>query len=689
LEKGCDEAMTRDQAKKKIEQLSIEIDEHNYNYYVLDNPVISDYEFDKMLEELIRFEKEFPEFLSPQSPSQRVGGAVTKEFKTVKHKYPMLSLSNTYNEEELRDFDERVRKVIGDKFEYDCELKYDGVSISLTYVDGILTQAVTRGDGEKGDDVTANVKTIRSIPLKLQGKGYPDEFEMRGEILMLRKVFTKINNEITKQLTEDGFSEEEIFEKILKNPRNAASGTLKMQDSRVVASRKLDCILYFMLGEKLPHHSHFENMLEAKKWGFKISPYMEKHKNIEEVMAYLAHWNKARHDLDYETDGVVIKVNDYNFQKKLGFTAKSPRWAIAYKFKAASAATTLESISYQVGRTGAITPVANLKPVFLAGTTVKRASLHNADIIEKLDLHEHDTVFVEKGGEIIPKITGVDLKKRKSDAKRVKYINKCPECGTELVRHEDEAAHYCPNEYGCPPQIKGKMIHFTSRRAMDIDSLGEETIELLHEKKLIRNIADIYELKNRKDDLLALERMGERSVDNLLNGIEESKKVPFERVVYSIGIRHIGETTAKKLAFCFKNISALMKATEEQLLEVGDIGETIAKSVIEYFTDKKNTEIIERLKKSGLQFELSEEVLANRTEKLKGLTIVVSGTFEKFSRDGIKEAIEKNGGKVTGSVSGSTSLIVAGEGMGPEKKKKAEKLGVKIISEEDFIGMIS
>ena len=681
--------MTKEQAKKRIEKLTQEINEHNHKYYVLDNPTISDFEFDKMLEELIRLEKEYPEFLSPQSPSQRVGGTITKTFKTVKHKYPMLSLSNTYNEEELRDFDERVRKTIGDTFEYECELKYDGVSISLTYEDGILMQAVTRGDGEKGDDVTTNVKTIRSIPLQLHGKGYPDKFEMRGEILMLKKVFEKINKAITAQMTEDGFSEEEIFEKILKNPRNAASGTLKMQDSKVVASRKLDCILYFMLGEKLPQNSHFENMLEAKKWGFKISPYMEKFKTLEEVMKYLDRWEKERHKLDYETDGVVIKINSYDQQKKLGFTAKSPRWAIAYKFKAASAATIVESISYQVGRTGAITPVANLKPVFLAGTTVKRASLHNADIIEKLDLHEGDTVFVEKGGEIIPKITAVDVSKRKRNAKPVKYISKCPECGTPLERHEDEAAHYCPNENGCPPQIKGRMIHFTSRRAMDIDSLGEETIEMLYEKKFISNIADIYEVKNKREALLAVDRMGEKSVDNLLNGIEESKKIPFERVLYALGIPHIGETTAKKLAYYFKSISALMKADVPHLLEVGDIGQTIAESVVEYFKDKKNVEIIERLKKHKLNFELSEDALASRTEKLKGMTIVVSGSFEKFSRDGIKEAIEINGGKATGSVSGSTSFIVAGEGMGPEKKKKAEKLGVKIISEDDFISMIS
>ena len=681
--------MTKEQAKKRIEKLTGELNEHNYKYYVLDNPSVSDFEFDKMLEELIGLEKEYPEFLSPQSPSQRVGGAITKSFKTVRHKYPMLSLSNTYNEEELRDFDERVRKTIGDKFEYECELKYDGVSISLTYEDGILTQAVTRGDGEKGDDVTTNVKTIRSIPLTLHGKGYPGKFEVRGEILMPKKVFEKINKQITAQMTEDGFNEEEIFEKILKNPRNAASGTLKMQDSKVVASRNLDCICYFMLGEELPHQSHYENMLEAKKWGCKISPFMEKFTTLDEVMKYLEKWDKERHKLDYETDGVVIKINSYEQQRKLGFTAKSPRWAIAYKFKAASASTVLESVSFQVGRTGAITPVANLKPVFLAGTTVKRASLHNADIIEKLDLHEHDTVFVEKGGEIIPKITAVDTGKRRKDAKRVKYITKCPECGTSLIRHEDEAVHYCPNENGCPPQIMGRMIHFTSRRAMDIDSLGAETIALLYEKEFIQNIADIYELKNKKDALLALERKGEKSIENLLNGIEESKNIPFERVLYALGIPHIGETTAKKLAYSFGNISSLIKANEQQLLEVGDIGGIIAQSITEYFSHKKNIEIVERLKKHRLNFALSEDALASRTEKLKGMTIVVSGTFEKFSRDGIKEAIEKNGGKPTSSVSGSTSFIVAGEGMGPEKKKKAEKLGVKIISEEDFISMIS
>ena len=679
--------MNIDQARKRVEQLSKEIDEHNYRYYVQDNPSVSDFEFDKLLEELIKLEKEFPELLSPNSPSQRVGGTITKTFKTVKHKYPMLSLGNTYSEEELRDFDERIRKGLHEKFEYVCELKYDGVSISLTYVNGELVQAVTRGDGEKGDDVTTNVKTIRSIPLKLRGHDFPKEFEIRGEILMPKKVFLKINKEIESQMKEDGFSEEEIFEKLLKNPRNAASGTLKMQDSKVVASRQLDCYLYFLLGADLPFQSHYENLSEARKWGFKISPHMEKHRSLEEVIAYLGHWDKERHKIEVETDGVVIKVNSYEQQRSLGFTAKSPRWAIAYKFKAAQAATPLESISYQVGRTGAITPVANLKPVFLAGTTVKRASLHNADIIEKLDLHEHDTVLVEKGGEIIPKIVGIDLSKRKPGAHKVKYATHCPECNTTLIRKEGEAQHYCPNYTGCPPQIIGNMVHFVGRRAMDIDSLGGETIVQLYEAGLIKDISDIYHLK--KEELGKLERMGEKSVQNLLEGIEASKNIPFERVLYAIGIRHVGETTAKKLAYAFKDVDALVKADEQALYEVGDIGEVIAKSILEYFASRKNREIVERLRKSGLKFELSADALANTSEKLKGLTFVVSGVFSKFSRDEIKKTIEQNGGKCVGSVSGKTSYLLAGENMGPEKKNKAEKLGVKILSEDDFIKMVN
>lgn len=679
-----------DSIKNKIEKISKELEEHNYNYYVLANPTISDFEFDKLLEELIALEKANPEYQLPDSPSQRVGGTITKEFKNVKHKYPMLSLSNTYNEEELRDFDERIKKAGISSFEYVAELKYDGVSISLTYVNGMLTQAVTRGDGEKGDDITANVKTIGSIPLKLRGKNYPAEFEIRGEIFMPKSEFLRINDEMRKQLIEEGYDEEEIFEKQLKNPRNATSGTLKQQDSKAVAERKLDCYLYSLLGENLPFASHYDSLVEAKKWGFKVSADMEKLSSVEGLVMYLEKWDKKRHDLNVETDGVVIKVNSYEHQKFLGFTAKSPRWAIAYKFKAARVATILESISYQVGRTGAITPVANLKPVQLAGTTVKRASLHNADIIEKLDVRIGDTVFVEKGGEIIPKIISVDESKRdlfSDENKPTKYITHCPECNTELVRSSGEANHYCPNELGCPPQVKGKMEHFVSRKAMNIDSLGAETIAQLYDAGLVKTIADIYGLK--KEDLLKIERMAEKSANNLLAGVEASKKVPFERVLFAIGIRHIGETTAKKLAFYYKNIESIKSATLEQLLEVGDIGERTAQTIIEYFADKRIEEILSKLKAAGLQFELSEEQLTNTSEKLKDLSFVVSGVFSKFSRDEIKKTIEQNGGKNVGSISGKTNFVLAGENMGPEKLKKAEKLGVKIITEDEFINMIA
>ena len=678
--------------KHKIEALSKEIEEHNYNYYVLSHPTISDFEFDKVLEELSDLEKKYPEYLSSDSPSQRVGGQITKEFKTVKHKYPMLSLGNTYNEDDLRDFDDRIRKAGLSEFEYVCELKYDGVSISLIYVNGLLTQAVTRGDGEKGDDVTANVKTIRSIPLKLRGKDFPDEFEIRGEIFLPKKEFIRINDELKSQLIEEGYGEEEIFEKQFKNPRNAASGTLKMQDSKVVASRRLDCYLYALLGKDLPFETHYEGLHEAEKWGFKVSADMEKCSSIDGLIKYLEKWDKKRHSLNVETDGVVIKINSFDQQKKLGFTAKSPRWAIAYKFKAAQVSTILESISYQVGRTGAITPVANLKPVQLAGTTVKRASLHNADIIEKLDVRLGDTVFVEKGGEIIPKIIAVDLSKRSSDlfsesSHPTIYITNCPECNTKLVRSEGEANHYCPNELGCPPQLKGKMEHFVSRKAMDIDSLGAETIAQLYDAGLVKTIADLYELK--KEELLKIDRMAEKSANNLLEGIKTSKAVPFERVLFALGIRHIGETTAKKLAYYFKNSDSLKNATLDQLLEVGDIGERTAQTIIDYFADRRSAEIISKLKHAGLQFELSEEQLTTTTEKLKDLTFVVSGVFNKFSRDEIKKTIEQNGGKNTGSISGKTSFVLAGENMGPEKLKKAEKLCVPVISEEDFIKMIA
>lgn len=670
----ADEQMKKE-IEKKIEELSKQIEQHNYNYYVLAKPTISDFEFDKLLEELIRLEKEHPEFLKSDSPSQRVGGQITKEFKTVKHKSPMLSLGNTYSEADLTDFDDRVKKTLHTEYEYVCELKYDGVAIGLTYKNGILVQAITRGDGEKGDDVTTNAKTIKSIPLKLHGHDYPKEFEIRGEIFMPRKVFDELNKE-----------REEIGEQLMANPRNAAAGTLKMQDSAIVAKRNLDCFLYFILGEDLPFQSHYENLKAAKKWGFKISDHMKKVKDINGVFDYINHWDEERNNLAFDTDGVVIKINSYEQQKMLGFTAKSPRWAIAYKFKTQRVATILESIVYQVGRTGAITPVANLKPVLLAGTTVKRASLHNADIIEKLDVRIGDTVFVEKGGEIIPKIVGVDESKRHAHLHKVKYITHCPECGTALIRNEEEANHYCPNSLTCPPQVKGKMEHFVGRRAMNIDSLGAETIAQLFDAGLVKTVADLYELK--KEDLLKLDRMAEKSVNNLLEGIEASKKVPFERVLYGIGIRHIGETTAKKLAYYFKNINALKNATLEQLLEVGDIGETTAQSIIDYFIDKHTIQIIEKLKSHGLQFELSEEQLINTSDKLNGLSFVVSGVFSKFSRDDLKKAIEQNGGKNVGSISGKTSFVIAGENMGPEKHKKAEKLGVKIISEDDFIKMI-
>lgn len=665
-----------DTVKRRIEELSKQLDEHNYNYYVLSNPVISDFEFDKLLEELIKLEKEHPEYLLPNSPSQRVGGQITKEFKTVKHKYSMLSLGNTYSEEELIDFDERVKKGLHGPYEYVCELKYDGVAIGLTYIDGKLARAVTRGDGEQGDDVTTNVKTIKSIPLQLRGSKHPKEFEIRGEIFMPRSSFLKINKE-----------REEIGEPPLANPRNAASGTLKMQDSNVVAKRNLSCYFYFMLGEDLPFKGHYENLQVAKDWGFRVPDSIIKTSNMKEVFDFIKKWDKERNDLEFEIDGIVLKINSYEQQKMLGLTSKSPRWAIAYKFKAQRVSTVLKSITYQVGRTGAITPVANLEPVLLAGTTVKRASLHNADIIEKLDIRVGDTVFVEKGGEIIPKVIAVDESKRAELSVKTEYIENCPECGTRLIRNEGEANHYCPNELGCPPQVIGKMVHFVGRKAMDIDSLGGETITQLYEHKLISTIADIYSLK--KTDLLNLERMAEKSVNNLLEGIEVSKQVPFERVLYAIGIRHVGETTAKKLAFYFKNIEALEKANIEQLLEVGDIGERIAETIVAYFKDPRIIEIIDRLKSFGLQFELSENQLTATSDRLKDMSFVVSGVFNKFSRDDLKKTIEQNGGKNVGSISGKTNYVVAGENMGPEKLKKAEKLGIPILSEDDFIKMIT
>lgn len=694
--------MDQNTASQRIQELSRQIEHHNHLYYVAAKPVISDYEFDQMLEELIRLEKQFPELKKPDSPSQRVGGTITKEFKTVVHKYPMLSLGNTYSETELREFDERVQKIIGDVPEYICELKFDGVAIGITYEKGVMVRAVTRGDGVQGDDVTANVKTIRSIPLKLSGGNYPDNFEIRGEIFMPRSSFDKINDTLYRQLQEDGYNDEEIADRLLKNPRNAAAGTIKMQDSKVVASRNLDCFLYFIYGENLPFKNHYESLKQAKEWGFKISEFYLKSKGINGVFDYINEWNVHRFDLPYDTDGVVIKVNDFRQQQELGFTAKSPRWAIAYKFKAESVATKLLEVTYQVGRTGAITPVANLEPVQLSGTTVRRASLHNADQIEKLDLHEGDFVFVEKGGEIIPKITGVELSKRLPDAKPIAYISNCPECGTRLIRKENEAVHYCPNDSGCPPQIKGRIAHFISRKAMNIDSLGEEKVELLVDKGLITDASDLYRLK--EEDLLGLEKetvaedgvktkkisLREKSVAKILSGIEASKSIPFERVLYSIGIRYVGETVAKKLAHHFKDMDTLMTASYEALMEAPEVGDIIAKSMVDFFRNPVNKSLVLRLQEAGLQMKMDEKSLKKViSDRLKGLSFVVSGVFTKFTRDELKNLIEQHGGKVASGVTSKTSYLIAGDESGPSKLEKARDLGVPVITEDEFIKIAS
>ncbi len=667
--------MDKKEAEKEIEKLSKEIEEHNYKYYALSSPSISDFDFDKLLEKLISIEKQFPDLVKTDSPSQRVGGAITKEFRQAKHKYPMISLANTYSEEELSEFDTRVRKAVGDDVEYVCELKYDGVAISLIYQNGKLQQGITRGDGVQGDDVTTNIKTIKSIPLGLTGANYPKEFEVRGEIFIPLKTFERINKE-----------REDIGEEPFANPRNSASGTLKMQDSAEVARRKLDSTAYYVLGENLPYTSHSQSIEAIKGWGFKVSEYVEVLKGMDAVHGFIKKWEEKRHDLPFDIDGIVIKVNSLKQQKTLGFTAKSPRWAVAFKYKAERAATKLNSISFQVGRTGVITPVANLEPVLLAGTVVKRASLHNADIIDKLGVRIGDTVFVEKGGEIIPKITGVDISMRPTDALPVHFITNCPECGAELVREEGEAHHVCPNAKNCPPQIKGKIEHFVGRRAMNIESMGGETIELFYKANLLHNIGDIYNLK--KDQILPLDRIAEKSAANIIEGIEASKNVPFERVLFAIGIKHIGETTAKKLAFYFKSMDVLRQATVEKLLEVSDIGEVVAKSIVDFFADADNLQIVNLLQQKGLKFELGADEIAAFSDKLQGKTFVVSGVFTKHSRDEIVNLIEKNGGKNTGSVSAKTSYIVAGENMGPAKLEKAKKLNVAIISEEDFLNMI-
>lgn len=668
---------TMDATLEKIETLRAQLNEHNYRYYVLNAPLISDMDFDRLMRELQELENQYPQYADPNSPTQRVGSDINKSFKQVVHKYPMLSLSNTYTAEEVSDFYTRVEESLNTAFQIVGELKYDGTSISLTYVEGKLVRAVTRGDGTQGDDVTDNVKTIRSIPLQLRGSGYPREFEIRGEVLMPWNVFEKLNQEREAQ-------EEPLF----ANPRNAASGTLKLQNSSVVASRQLDAYLYYLLGDNLPSDSHYENLQAARSWGFKISDAMRRLNSLNEINDFIRFWDVNRKTLPVATDGIVFKVDSLLQQKNLGYTAKSPRWAIAYKFQAERAETRLNYVSYQVGRTGAVTPVANLDPVLLSGTTVKRASLHNADIIESLDLHIGDMVYVEKGGEIIPKIVGVNTEARFMIGEKVRFISRCPEpeCNTPLVRYEGEAAYYCPNETGCPPQIKGRIEHFISRRAMNIEGIGTETVDLFFRLGIVKNVADLYTLEIPQ--IASLERLGEKSARNIIDSVANSVNVPFERVLFALGIRFVGETTAKKLAYAFKNIDALKNATEEELVAVDEIGDKIAQSVIRYFRDERNLEQLERLKQYGLQFEISSEQLSLHTDRLQGATIVISGTFIHHSREEYKTLIEQHGGKNTGSISGNTHYLLAGSNMGPAKFEKARKLGIRIISEEEFLKMI-
>ncbi|KAA6332478.1 DNA ligase [termite gut metagenome] len=661
--------------KEKIDKLRTEMHQHNYNYYVLNAPVISDKEFDDMMRELLDLEQAHPEYRDDNSPTMRVGSDINKNFTQVIHKYPMLSLANTYSEGEVRDFYERVRKALNEDFEICCEMKYDGTSISLTYENGRLMTAVTRGDGEKGDDVTDNVKTIKTIPLVLQGDNYSQSFEIRGEILMPWDVFEKLNEEREAR-------EEPLF----ANPRNAASGTLKLQNSSIVAKRKLTAYFYYLLGENLPRDGHYENLQEVSKWGIKISEITRKCKTIEEVFDFINYWDIERKNLPVATDGIVLKVNSIRQQKNLGYTAKSPRWAIAYKFQAERALTRLNMVTFQVGRTGAVTPVANLDPVQLSGTVVKRASLHNADIIEGLDLHIGDMVYVEKGGEIIPKITGVDTDVRFMVGEKVQFTRYCPECKSELVRYEGEAAHYCPNETACPPQIKGKIEHFISRKAMNIDNLGPETIDMFYRLELVKNTAHLYKLT--VDDIKNLDRMGEKSAENIINGIARSKEVPFERVLFALGIRFVGETVAKKLAKSFTDIEELAQAGMERLISIGEIGEKIAGSILQYFSNESNRNLVNQLKEAGLKMERSEEDSSGYTNKLAGKSIVISGVFTQHSRDEYKEIIEKNGGKNSGSISAKTSFILAGDNMGPAKLEKAQKLGVKIMGEEEFLKLL-
>lgn len=668
--------MTELEAKNRIERLTAELNHHNHLYYVENQPEISDFDFDQLLKELEQLEIQFPQFASDLSPTKRVGGDITKKFETVVHRFPMLSLSNTYSEEEIIDWENRIKKSFSGPVEYVCELKYDGVAIGISYLDGKLHKAVTRGDGTQGEDVTTNVKTIRTVPLQLKGD-FPADFEIRGEIFFPLDAFQKMNEE-RRENNEPEFA----------NPRNSASGTLKSQDSKVVASRGLDCFLYGLYGDDLPLLGHYESVLKAKEWGFKIpdpaKKYIFKTDSVQGIMDFIHHWDHERNQLPFEIDGVVIKVNGYDAQAELGFTAKSPRWAVAYKFKAERVETTLESVSYQVGRTGAITPVANLKPVSLGGTTVKRASLHNADQIEKLDLHIGDAVYVEKGGEIIPKIVGVNLSKRSDQVVRIQFIESCPECDTSLIRRDGEAQHFCPNEKSCPPQVTGRMEHFIARKAMNIDGLGGETIELLYKEKLISNIADLYDLTF--DQIVQLERMADKSASNLIQGIEASKQIPFERVLFALGIRFVGETVAKQLAKAFKSIDRLAVASYDELVAVDEIGEKIAISVQNYFFEEENRQLIARLKAAGLQLEIEEKEQAST--KFQGKNFVVSGVFSTFSRDELKHLIENNGGKNVSSISSKTHFVVAGENMGPAKLEKATQLGIPILSEQDFIDLL-
>ena len=663
--------------QERMDELVKELNQYNYNYYVLAYPSISDLEFDVKLKELEELEKQHPEFQDADSPTQKIGGEITKTFKTVTHKWPMLSLGNTYNEQDLRDFDERIRKAIGGNFEYVCELKFDGLSLSLTYQNGQLLRAVTRGDGTRGDDVSTNARTIHSIPNKLRKTDFPVEFEIRGEVFMHRPAFEKLNKE---RLDND--------EVPYANPRNFAAGTLKMQDSAEVARRPLDCFMYFLYTDKKLFNSHWESLQSVKQWGFHVCEHNKLCSNLEEVLAFIHYWEENRFGLSYDIDGIVIKVNHYAQQEELGFTAKSPRWAIAYKYKAQEVETVLEKVTYQVGRTGAVTPVANLKPVLLAGTVVKRATLHNANEIKRLDLHVHDTVLVEKGGEIIPKIIAVNTLKRKENAEPVIYPDVCPECGSKLIRQEGEAVHYCPNDEACPPQIVGKIQHFISRKAMNIEGLGSETIETFYKNALVTHISDLYMLYEKSDQLKVLERFGERSINNMLDGIEKSKQMPFERVLFGLGIRFVGATVARKLTAHFKNIDSLMNASFEELILADEIGDRIAESLIAYFKEPKHLEQIEKLRFHGLQFEAEEKIIDLLSSKLSGKTFIISGVFSTYSRDELKDFIEANGGKILSSISAKLNFLVAGDNMGPAKLDKAKKLNIPMISDEELIGMI-